>query len=95
MKVWFQNRRMKWRHMESKTRREQERASAAASSAARSSCISVPNSIPCDSHQKQSANTPSTKATPNSNNTNLVHSDISKANMPHLGISLNIIPYCV
>ena len=77
---------MKWRHMESKQRREQERASASASSATRSSCISVPNSIPCDSHQKQSTITPSTKAISNSNTNNLAHSDISKANMPHLGI---------
>ena len=30
VKVWFQNRRMKWRHQESKERREQERAAAQA-----------------------------------------------------------------
>ena len=86
---------MKWRHMESKQRREQERASAAASSAPRSSCISVPNSITCDPHQKQPVTTPSTKAISSSNNTNLVHSDISKANMPHLGIFIIIIYYSV
>ena len=95
MKVWFQNRRMKWRHMESKQRREQERASAAAASATRSSCVSVPNSIPCDSHQKQSSISPSSKPIANSNNANLVHSDISKANMPHLGIFIIIIYYSV
>ena len=79
--------------MESKQRREQERASVAASSAPRSSCISVPNSITCDPHQKPPVTTPSTKAISSSNNTNLVHSDISKANMPHLGINNYITIY--
>ena len=91
VKVWFQNRRMKWRHMESKQRREQERASAATtSSATRSSCISqVPNSIACDSHQTQSMISPSGKSIPSVSNPNLVHSEVSKTNtIPHLGRSI-------
>ena len=76
---------MKWRHMESKQRREQERASAAAASATRSSSgISMTNTMTCD--QKQSVISPTTKSVSNINNTSLVHSDISKANVvPHLG----------
>ena len=87
--MWFQNRRMKWRHMESKQRREQERASAAAV-APRPSCISVPTSIACNSRQTQSVVSPSPKSIPSVNNSNLVSSDISKASsIPHLGILIS------
>merc|ERR1712242_686393 len=73
--------------MESKQRREQERASAAAAAlATRSSAgLSAPNSISCD--QKPSVISPSAKSVSNINNQSLVHSDITKANnIPHLGI---------
>ena len=44
--MWFQNRRMKWRHMESKERREQERQAAAnAGAKASSSTTSLMSSI--------------------------------------------------
>lgn len=88
--MWFQNRRMKWRHMESKQRREQERASsAAAANVARSSCMSAPNSISGDTQQS-----PSGKSIASVNPANLVHSDMSKTNsMPNLGKStLKIFP---
>ena len=77
--------------MESKQRREQERASAAiASSASRSSCISqVPNSITCDPHKPQSMISPAGKSIPSVDDPNLVHSNISKASaIPHLGTSI-------
>ena len=90
VKVWFQNRRMKWRHMESKQRREQERASsAAAANVARSSCMSAPNSISGDTQQSPSRISSSGKSIASVNPANLVHSDISKTNsMPNLGKSM-------
>ena len=80
---------MKWRHMESKQRREQERASsAAAANVARSSCMSAPNSISGDTQQSPSRISSSGKSIASVNPANLVHSDISKTNsMPNLGKS--------
>ena len=86
---------MKWRHMESKQRREQERASsAAAANVGRSSCMSAPNSISGDTQQSPSRISSSGKSIASVNPANLVHSDISKTNsMPNLGKStLKIFP---
>eukprot|EP00095_Tigriopus_kingsejongensis_P005281 snap_masked-scaffold489_size157649-processed-gene-0.2 protein:Tk05281 transcript:snap_masked-scaffold489_size157649-processed-gene-0.2-mRNA-1 annotation:"-like homeobox" len=46
VKVWFQNRRMKWRHQESKERREHERQAAAAASQATSSSPAATRPLP-------------------------------------------------
>ena len=81
--------------MESKQRREQERASsAAAANVGRSSCMSAPNSISGDTQQSPSRISSSGKSIASVNPANLVHSDISKTNsMPNLGKStLKIFP---
>ena len=76
--------------MESKQRREQERASsAAAANVARSSCMSAPNSISGDTQESPSRISSSGKSIASVNPANLVHSDISKTNsMPNLGKSM-------
>ena len=76
--------------MESKQRREQERASsAAAANVGRSSCMSAPNSISGDTQESPSRISSSGKSIASVNPANLVHSDISKTNsMPNLGKSM-------
>ena len=81
---------MKWRHMESKQRREQERAAATqAAAASRSACsISVPTSITtCNSRQTQvSGVSPSVNTISRANVSNITNSEISKpASVPQLG----------
>ena len=69
---------MKWRHMESKQRREQERAVAAQTAASRSACNSVPTSIACNSRQPPSGISPSTNAVSRANISNMTNSEITK-----------------